>query len=224
MLHLPRRWRKRRGKMPRNYAEWIRRYDTLTATDLDAIAKAGTLLPDGRSSRSSCQSEPAAVRAPPPRSSPCWARRTRAGSCGPVDAARPAWLGDLLADAGRRGARLEAVSPAEALARAAASGSCSSARAQPAPARALPDRAGDRRDPEPPSSIRTTTCSTAAARGANRASSPSWNQALLDGQNYIGPCAAFRADLATATGGLPDELAEDGTWALFLRLTAAVPP
>ena len=32
---------------------------------------------------------------------------------------------------------------------------------------------------------------------------PDWNQALLDGQNYIGPCAAFRADLATADGRSP---------------------
>ena len=46
MLHLPRRWRKRRGKTPRDYAEWIRRYDTLTAADLEAIAQAEALLPD----------------------------------------------------------------------------------------------------------------------------------------------------------------------------------
>ena len=34
------------GRLPRDYAEWIRRYDTLTAADLDAIAKAQALLPE----------------------------------------------------------------------------------------------------------------------------------------------------------------------------------
>ena len=119
MLHLPRRWRKRRGKMPRNYAEWIRRYDTLTATDLDAIAKAGTLLPErpllsvvlpvGAGGRESASASIESLLGQAYESWELWAL---------VDAARPAWLGDLLADAGRRGARLEAVSPAEALARA----------------------------------------------------------------------------------------------------------
>ena len=130
MLHLPRRWRKRRGKMPRNYAEWIRRYDTLTATDLDAIAKAEALLPErpllsvvlpvGAGGRDGTAASIEALLGQAYESWELWVL---------VDAVRPAWLGDLLADAGRRGARSRpSPRPRPSLARAA-SGSCSSARA-----------------------------------------------------------------------------------------------
>ena len=43
------------------------------------------------------------------------------------------------------------------------------------------------------------------SRGARSAPrfKPDWNRELLQGQNYIGPCAAFRRELAAAAGGLP---------------------
>ncbi len=65
-----------------------------------------------------------------------------------VDAARPVWLGDLVADAARRGARVEAV-PAGRGARSRPRRVDRAPRLglQPAPARPLPDRADDRRAP-----------------------------------------------------------------------------
>ena len=226
MLHLPRRWRKRRGKTPRDYAEWIRRYDTLTAADLEAIAQAEALLPDrpllsvvlpvGSVGREGTAASIDSVLEQAYQSWDLWVV---------VGPARPAWLGDLLTHAGRRGIRVEAVTPAEALARARGewivlldSGCSLRPHALFLIARAIAENPDggfvyaddDRLDP--------------VGRRCEPRFKPDWNEALLDAQNYIGPGAAFRRDLASATGGLPGEFSEGATWALYLRLTAAVSP
>ena len=194
MLDLPRRRRKRRGKMPRDYAEWIRRYDTLTPADLAAIAQAQALLPErpllsvvlpvGHAGRDGTAASIESLLDQAYENWELWVA---------VDAAPPGWLCDLLADAARRGARVEAVPPGEALARARGEwivllGSGCSVRPHALflIARAIgqhPDVSfvyadDDRLDP-----------------GGLRCEprfKPDWNEALLDGQNYIGPGVAFR--------------------------------
>ena len=144
---------------------------------------------------------------------------------GAVDAARPAWLSDLLADAARRGARVEAVSPADALVRARGewivllgSGCSLRPHALFLVAQAIAER------PDLSFVYADDDRLDAGGQRCEPRFKPDWNEALLDAQNYIGPGAAFRRVLASATGGLPGELSEAATWALYLRLTAAVSP